>query len=315
MDGDIGVKSNLNKGSIFWFTATFENSVVSNNLLSLNSEQIYINLEKLSRLKILLVEDTLINQQVILTQLKFIKINADHVNNGQEALQHLETNRYDIILMDCLMPVLDGYETTLAIRKNENYGHNIIIIALTANVLKEAREKCFQVGMDDYISKPLDLKTLALTLNHWADKLGFNTPEIDKKENYISLDNLLGNDNEKSLFNIYNYSLIDLDSLEQLTTGNKEFQSIILNTYLEDAVHIFQKIQHFLNVQDFISLGQMAHKLRGMSATLAIKDIAEISKQIEINADNNNSNNLEILVKELDQMMKQVKDCIEKIVA
>ncbi len=315
MDGEIGVKSELNGGTTFWFTATFENSTITYCLLSSKTEDNQINLEKLSKLQVLLVEDTLINQQVILTQLAFLKIDADCVNNGWEALQQLEKKNYDLIFMDCLMPILDGYETTKEIRQRENSAHPNVIIALTANVIKEARERCFKVGMNDYISKPVELKTLALTLNYWADQLGFNTSEVDQQENYITLDNLLVNQTQQTLFNPDSYSLIDLETLEQLTSGNKDFQDILLNTFLEDATQIFQEIQDALKKKDRTTLAQMAHKLRGISATVAIKDIPEIAKQIEMNAENNNLNNIEILKEELEEMMKQVKHFIEEITA
>jgi signal transduction histidine kinase/CheY-like chemotaxis protein len=313
MDGEIGVKSKLNHGTTFWFTASLETSAMDYNLLNLDTLDNKINLEKISHLKVLLVEDTIVNQQVILTQLQFLKINADCVNNGQEALDKLTKENYDIIFMDCLMPVLDGYETTQEIRKRENSNHHSIIIALTANVLKEAREKCFNVGMNDYISKPVELKTLALTLNCWADRLGFNTSEVDQPQNYVSVENLLVNQNKQNSFNSYHYSLIDLENLGQLTSGNKEFQNILLNTFVEDATEICQQIQDSLDKRDLTTLAQMAHKLRGISATVAIKDIPEIAKQIEVNAENNIFNNVEILVEELQEMMKQVGEFILEI--
>lgn len=212
------------------------------------------------------------------------------------------------------MPVLDGYETTKQIRKLENLSNKIIVVALTANVLQEAREKCFKVGMNDYISKPVELKTLALTLNYWADKLGLNTPEIDQAQNYISLENLLINQNQKSLFNLYNYALIDLDRLQQLTSGNKDFTNLLLTTFLEDSQQMFEEIKMALTKKDLISLAHMTHKLRGIAATVAVKDIPEITKQIEINANHNNINNVEILVEELAEMMKQIKIFIDEII-
>jgi signal transduction histidine kinase/DNA-binding response OmpR family regulator len=313
MDGKIGVKSKVDEGTTFWFTATFEQPNIEKNLMSKNETDYQINLEKLAQLKVLLVEDTLINQQVILNQLELLNIKADCVNNGQEALEKLEKEHYHLIFMDCLMPVLDGYETTLKIRQQKNLNYRPVIIALTANVLKEAREKCFQVGMDDYISKPVELKTLALTLDYWADQLGFKIEEFNQPEDYISLENLVVNHSQQTLFSSANYALIDLDKLAQLTSGNQDFQNLLLMTFLEDANSVLHQLQEAIKNSDRITLSQMAHKLRGISATVAVKDLPEIAKQIEINADQNNMTNVEILMAELEEMMKQVKHFIEEI--
>lgn len=118
--------------------------------------------------KILLAEDNLINQKVALQSLKVLKYNADVANNGLEVLAALKTKSYDIILMDCQMPELDGYETTREIRNQEQTTKkHITVIAMTANALEGDRQKCEAAGMDDYISKPLDLEQLEQILEKW----------------------------------------------------------------------------------------------------------------------------------------------------
>lgn len=120
---------------------------------------------------ILLVEDNKTNQLVALGMLDDMGLDADIANHGKEALEILNKGetKYDIILMDCQMPVLDGYETTQAIRNNEagNSYNNVAIIAMTANVMEGDREKCQVAGMDDYIAKPIDSKILKQTLKKW----------------------------------------------------------------------------------------------------------------------------------------------------
>jgi CheY-like chemotaxis protein len=122
--------------------------------------------------QLLLVEDNEINQEVAMELLSDLGYEVDVAEHGQNALEILNaprTKQYDAILMDCQMPVLDGYETTRIIRKSlgEKINSNVPIIAVTANAMKGDKEKCIKAGMDDYLSKPLNLKNLKEMLERW----------------------------------------------------------------------------------------------------------------------------------------------------
>ncbi len=115
---------------------------------------------------VLLAEDNLFNQKVASAMLKKLGLTVDIADNGVIALEKISTNDYSIILMDCQMPIMNGYDTTIKIRADEN-GNHIPIIAMTAHDSPEYREYCFKIGIDGYISKPFRIADLRNELSHW----------------------------------------------------------------------------------------------------------------------------------------------------
>jgi CheY-like chemotaxis protein len=123
--------------------------------------------------RILLAEDNLINQKVALALLKRMGLTADPVANGVEAIEALESTSYDLVLMDCQMPEMDGFEATAVIRDPGSVvrNHAIPVIALTAHAMQGARQKCLEAGMDDYLSKPIVPQALAEVLKKWLSSV------------------------------------------------------------------------------------------------------------------------------------------------
>jgi signal transduction histidine kinase/DNA-binding response OmpR family regulator len=129
---------------------------------------------KLNNLRIVLAEDNLVNQKVMIAYLTKLNCVFDLAENGEEVLKLVKSKDYDIILMDCQMPLLDGYDTTQAIRQLEasnELSKHIIIIAMTANAFAEDRDRCLASGMDDYLSKPLRRQQLQETLERWMQTM------------------------------------------------------------------------------------------------------------------------------------------------
>ena len=118
-------------------------------------------------LQILLVEDNVVNQKVALLMLKKLGYEAEVANNGTEALAALSVKSYDLILMDCLMPEMDGYEATKRIRSLSGPAANSPIIAMTASAFAEDRRACLDAGMTDYLAKPVREAELREKLSHW----------------------------------------------------------------------------------------------------------------------------------------------------
>ena len=145
---------------------------LSNNVEPVINEHKTYSPEK-SSARILLVEDNALNQEVALSILDDLNFKADVAENGVQALRAMtnagSANPYDLILMDCQMPEMDGYEATRKIRQGQLgiHNYNIVIVAMTANAMKGDRDKCLEAGMDDYLTKPINVTVLQDTLNRW----------------------------------------------------------------------------------------------------------------------------------------------------
>lgn len=167
MDGSIGVESHPNQGSTFWFTAKFQYlDRLPQAAIQKPSPKEPIKQVVLKTEKILLAEDNAINQKVVVTQFQRMGYECDIAENGEVVLAKLKQKSYDIIFMDCQMPVLDGYDTTRIIRQNEQM-QDLIIIGLTAFAMKDDREKCLDAGMNDYLAKPYTIPILQEMINKW----------------------------------------------------------------------------------------------------------------------------------------------------
>lgn len=118
-----------------------------------------------SELRVLVVEDNAVNQKVAVMMLMRLGVRADVAGNGKEALGMLRLLPYDVVLMDCQMPEMNGYEATAEIRKMEGANRHVRIIAMTADVMVGSRERCLNAGMDDFVSKPVKLDHLAQALH------------------------------------------------------------------------------------------------------------------------------------------------------
>jgi signal transduction histidine kinase/CheY-like chemotaxis protein/streptogramin lyase len=171
MNGSIGVESELQRGSTFWITVQLKERHAPATVISQSSHTLCRHGGR-----ILLAEDNPINQKVVKHLLTRFGLTVDIVENGAEALNVFDREPgYDLILMDCQMPVMDGWEATRAIRNSASSHSNVPIVAVTANALVGEREKCLAAGMNDYLTKPISREQLETVITRWVQSEGLET--------------------------------------------------------------------------------------------------------------------------------------------
>jgi PAS domain S-box-containing protein len=219
------------------------------------------------KVRILLAEDNVVNQKVALSILGKLGYSADAAANGKEAVNALEMIPYDIVLMDCQMPKMDGYEATIEIRNPESkvLDHKVPVIAMTANAMKGDREKCLKAGMDDYLSKPVKPKELSDMLEKW----------LTKQESSLQVEATVSDiASEKDVFDRAGF----LDRL----MGDEDLANEIFSEFLEDVPRKLITLKEALGKGDAPSVQIEAHTLKGASANVGALALQEMAYQIEV---------------------------------
>ena len=174
MGGELRVQSTPERGSRFHFDLSVhvvDQVAPGASLPCTETRPSPLEADTVRRLKVLVVEDSPVNQEVVSAMLDYFGIVPDLASDGYEALERVAARHYDIVFMDCMMPGLDGYETVRRIRRLEAQSarsQRSVVIALTANAGESELRQCMSVGMDDFLSKPLSLQSLRRVLDHWA---------------------------------------------------------------------------------------------------------------------------------------------------
>jgi PAS domain S-box-containing protein len=286
------LQSLINQGFKNYLLKPIRPSQLSEILNSIFDHGEDITLSPTSDYKILVAEDTTINQKVVLSQLEILGYQAECVNDGQGVLDKLAKMNYDLILMDCLMPILDGYETTKLIRQQENQDQHQTIIAMTANAFRESQEECLAAGMDDYISKPVTLDILEAILKRWL-------PEKQLLENSTQTE-------ETSAKIMFPETPIDLDQLSKITGGDQDFQKEVLTAFIEEAPFYIDRIKQAIFNNDSHELMESAHQLKGAANMSGIREMPIVARDLEILSDNYNSEKGLELLEQLEIIFRRV---------
>jgi signal transduction histidine kinase/CheY-like chemotaxis protein len=171
MGGRIGMCSEPGEGSTFWFSLPETTQALQ---AQPNAREVVADAGKSRQLpagtRVLVAEDNVVNQRLVGALFRNAGVEVDIVADGQQAIAMCERHRYAVVFMDCLMPGVDGFEATRAIRSREPHGQHLPIVALTANALPEDRDACLAAGMDDFVSKPFDKRSLLGALQRWVQR-------------------------------------------------------------------------------------------------------------------------------------------------
>ncbi len=225
----------------------------------------------IKEIKILVVEDNLTNQTVAQGMLKQIGLTSQIANNGAEAIEMIKNAKegYNLVLMDCQMPVMDGYEATKNIRDGYagKRNKNLIIIAMTANAMAGDKEKCFNYGMNDYITKPIDLDEFKAVLIKWFS--------ID--ENNIG-EKLEKKDEQKLL-------VWDEKDLFLRLGGSRNLMQKAIKIFLEEIYTLSEKLKIAIEENKKEDIKLYSHTIKGSASNLSAFKLQKISQEIEYNLD------------------------------
>ena len=257
---------------------------------------------------ILLVEDNPVNQQVAHAMLTRLGLQTILANNGQEALEQIKSKHFDLILMDCQMPVMDGYEATLNIRQLPENGQ-LPIVALTANAMSDDRQKCLDADMNDFLSKPYTIAQLESIFTRWLPKADNHPPSDISQQSVNSR-----TENTDIAKNVINMKKIDAFR-EYDPEGGMGMAKRLISTYIETAPQYIAQIEQSVVAGNSQDLYQAAHTIKSSAAHIGAETLTELCQQLENYGRNEQINEARALVSQARQEFDQVITALQDVLA
>ncbi len=311
MGGEIWFESEFGVGSVFHFTISLlinKSVVFTDSVLSQDIEK--IDKAAASRLRgasILLVEDNEILQEMILDMLVNHGISVITASNGVEALQLINNISFDLILMDCQMPVMDGYTATRKIREQEKFKH-IPILAITASIISPDRKKMIESGMDDVIEKPINLSDMFNIMDSWLNK---DASDSSNMENEFSSEA-----NEKNVTSVVFPELpgIDTDTGLRYVDYDEDFYRRMLIKFASFLGERSKKLQLLKKGNNFDELGKIAHSIKATSGTFGALEIQVVADALEKSCEDSfDKKEIAALLEKLDNNIRKVLSGLVKL--
>ena len=283
LGGDISIKDTADRGTHISFTVKLE-KVATPKQTHQSKKHIYHN-----DASILIVDDNETNIMVAQDMLEVLGANVTSVRNGLEAVKAISDKNFDLIFMDCHMPKMDGYEATRQIRQlqPQDKNYNIAIVAMTASAMVGDREKCLTSGMDDYMTKPIEIDTIQQKLQHWLHKDINKTATVTHKERIGSS---LGEQNPlqpaKSASTNENESndlVFDYNAINERVSGNHELVIKVCKQSLISMAETLVDLHASIKNKDFSEAQKLAHSLKGASVTIGCMRLNAITIIVENN--------------------------------
>lgn len=240
--------------------------------------------------KLLMAEDNSVNEAVAVDMLEQLGYMVDVVVNGVEVIKAVEKNNYDLILMDCEMPVMDGYAATRLLRERERQLQlaQIPIIALTAHTLNGAREKCLASGMSDYLCKPISLADIKSMVAKWSREQPCQASGSSKNhlpQNMFRQETDSAHINGSERMHDNNIRILDAEALDSMRARTRHrnggLVSRVVNLYLEQTPGLLAEMNSSYQRVDFENVQLMAHTLKSSSLTIGAVYFAGICQEIE----------------------------------
>jgi PAS domain S-box-containing protein len=256
--------------------------------------------------KVLLAEDNEINQQVAIELLVKAGLIVTIVNNGKEAIKEVEGSEFDLVLMDVQMPEMDGLEATSCIRENPRFS-NLPIVAITAQAMTGDREKCIEAGMDDYITKPIDINELFSALVKWIKPKDRKITDVDTSEKSFQIDEERSEDTQLPTLHG-----IDVESSLIRVGGNRKLYKKLLIEFRDDYSNSFHDIKTALNNDNLEEAERFAHSIKGVAGNLGINKLHKIASDLEAGIRKRETDRYDVMLKEyskeLSKLLTTLKD-------
>ncbi len=243
--------------------------------------------------RILVAEDNPANQKYVAALLNKLKLEIAIVDNGQKAVEILKNEKFDLIFMDIQMPVMNGFEATREIRRQNN---NVPIIALTANAMKGDEQKCLKAGFDAYLAKPLRPQTLQEVLTKYLDKPNHQT----NAENDFTKDNTMSGEITSSAA-----ILINWNELNEICDDPEVIQEIA-QAVLDDTPGCLNKLTEMIEQQNLPQIEFYAHRLSGAMRTMGATKIVDALKNLEETAGNGDVESIKCIAEDLPRQVNEL---------